>query len=115
MNNVGKVLIKMGLLSLLSVMPLMAQIDATTALTSRPRLRFTQATLNCRPAITRWFNPMQMPIYYGSRIEAICARCSSISNPQSLRFLTATLRSPSTNMGILTISIEFGLKVRNTA
>ena len=58
---------------------------------------------------------MKMPMYYWSKTETTCSRYSSISHRQNLRYLTATLLSPSTSMGVLTISIEFGLRVRNMA
>ena len=83
MNNVGKLFIKMGLLSLLSVMPLAAQMDNGVDFTAS--FPFYAGNAKLPAGNYKVVQPDAMPIYYRSRIETICTRCSSISYQQSLR------------------------------
>ena len=114
MNNFGKVLIKMGLLSLFSVMPLMAQIgnNGVYFTASSP---FYAGDVKLPAGNYKVVQPDADADILQIENRGDLRSGSSISNRQNLRFLTATLRSPSTNMGILTISIEFGLTGRSTA
>ena len=61
MNNFGKVLLNMGLLSLLSVMPLAAQIDNGVDFTAS--FPFYAGDVKLPAAITRWRDSMTWPIY----------------------------------------------------
>ena len=114
MNNVGKVFIKMGLLSLLSVMPLAAQIDNGVDFTASfpfyagnaklPAGNYKVVQPDDNADILQIENQRRSALgvrrFHTNRVYA--------TSPQ-------TLLSPSRNMEIRTISIEFGLKVRNMA
>jgi len=82
MNSAGKLVLKMGLLSLLSVMPLAAQIDNGVDFTTS--FPFYAGDTKLPAATTKFPNPTRMLIYYWSESINGAHSCSSNSHLRGL-------------------------------